>query len=137
MNFVRGQSRTFLRTPSRPFFWQYSRSIHTSQLLRVKDETEVLTLKDVLEVPKKKSEYGLKVKVNEMEGTMLKNEQIRYPEVRVTLGKEYLGILKTREAISKARALKKELYLISSTSDPPFCKIMSNNGSLNIYVKVN
>ncbi|NKB81213.1 MAG: translation initiation factor IF-3 [Nitrospirales bacterium] len=53
------------------------------------------------------------------------NHLIKVPEVRV-IGPdgEQLGILKTSEAIRQSRELGYDLVEVSSTSEPPVCRIM-------------
>lgn len=53
------------------------------------------------------------------------NHLIRVPEVRVIgLEGEQLGILKTSDAIRQAMETGYDLVEVSSTSDPPVCRIM-------------
>ncbi len=53
------------------------------------------------------------------------NHKIRVSQVRCTGEKgEALGVMPTSEALSRARALGKDLVEISPNADPPVCKIM-------------
>jgi len=53
------------------------------------------------------------------------NERITFPEVRVISDTgEQLGVLATREAISRARAVEKDLVLITAQAQPPVAKII-------------
>lgn len=53
------------------------------------------------------------------------NERIRYPEVRVISETgEQLGIMTTAEAQAKARAVEKDLVLITERAKPPVVKII-------------
>ena len=53
------------------------------------------------------------------------NERIRYPEVRVISETgEQLGIMSTVEAQAKARAVEKDLVLITEQAKPPVVKII-------------
>jgi translation initiation factor IF-3 len=53
------------------------------------------------------------------------NERIRIPEVRV-IGPDgsQVGIMKTRDALDKARSLGLDLVEVSPTARPPVCKIL-------------
>ncbi len=53
------------------------------------------------------------------------NERIKVPKVRV-VGPDgvQIGIIDTKEAISRARALGLDLVEVSPIADPPVCKIM-------------
>lgn len=53
------------------------------------------------------------------------NRQIRYPEVRVLdeYG-EMLGVMATAEALEKAKAVEKDLVLVTENAKPPVCKII-------------
>ncbi len=53
------------------------------------------------------------------------NEQIRDREIRL-IGEngEQLGIVPTREALSKAKELELDLVMIAPTAKPPVCKII-------------
>jgi translation initiation factor IF-3 len=54
-----------------------------------------------------------------------KNDRIRAPRVRVILPNgDQLGILPTREALAKAKALGLDLVEIAAKADPPVCKIV-------------
>ncbi|HEU25017.1 MAG: translation initiation factor IF-3 [Mesoaciditoga sp.] len=55
----------------------------------------------------------------------LKNEEIHYPTVRL-IGPDgaQLGIVKRSEALQKAEEYGMDLVLVSSSSNPPVCKIM-------------
>lgn len=53
------------------------------------------------------------------------NERIRYPEVRVISETgEQLGVMSTAEAQAKARAVEKDLVLITEQAKPPVVKII-------------
>jgi translation initiation factor IF-3 len=53
------------------------------------------------------------------------NEQIRVPEVRVLdEGNRNLGIMSTREALSKAQSLGLDLIMVAEKAHPPTCKII-------------
>lgn len=58
-------------------------------------------------------------------GKIRKNEDIRIPEIRlVDKDGEQLGVMSSREALSKAQALNLDLVEISPSARPPVCKIM-------------
>lgn len=53
------------------------------------------------------------------------NERIRAPRVRVVSGKgEQLGVMDTREAVEKAKALGLDLVEVASKADPPVCRVV-------------
>lgn len=53
------------------------------------------------------------------------NERIRAPRVRVVTGKgEQLGVMDTREAVEKAKAIGLDLVEVTSKSDPPVCRVV-------------
>merc|ERR1712146_531524 len=59
----------------------------------------------------------------------LMNEGIRVDQVRVIIaggeeGDEMVGIMKTEEALMKAKDMDVDLVMISDKSDPPVCKII-------------
>lgn len=62
------------------------------------------------------------------------NEQIRFPEVRVVEGLDQ-GIYKTNEAIAEAKAIGKDLILVSENANPPVCKVMEFSKFLYIEKK--
>ena len=53
-----------------------------------------------------------------------RNEQIRIPQVRVIYDGQNLGVMSTRDALQKARALDLDLVEVSAKSRPPVCNIM-------------
>jgi translation initiation factor IF-3 len=54
-----------------------------------------------------------------------RNERIRVAEVRVIGAEgEQLGVMATRDALSKARSLGLDLIEVSATSVPPVCRIL-------------
>ena len=53
------------------------------------------------------------------------NERIRAPRVRVvTANGDQLGIMNTREALEKAKALGLDLVEVASNADPPVCRVV-------------
>ena len=53
------------------------------------------------------------------------NERIRAPRVRVVSGKgEQLGVMDTREAVQKAKAIGFDLVEVASNADPPVCRVV-------------
>ena len=53
------------------------------------------------------------------------NERIRAPRVRVVSGKgEQLGVMDTREAVEKAKAIGMDLVEVASKADPPVCRVV-------------
>ncbi|GMH33551.1 hypothetical protein BSKO_01385 [Bryopsis sp. KO-2023] len=53
------------------------------------------------------------------------NEEIRVPEVRLLdKDKSMLGVVKRNEALLQAKAQGVDLVLISSTADPPLCRLV-------------
>ena len=53
------------------------------------------------------------------------NERIRAPRVRVVSGKgTQLGVMDTREAIQKAKAIGLDLVEVTSKTDPPVCRVV-------------
>ena len=53
------------------------------------------------------------------------NENIRFPELRViTDGGEHLGVLKTPEALQRAREMEQDLVIIQPKAEPPVAKIV-------------
>lgn len=53
------------------------------------------------------------------------NERIRAPRVRVVSGKgTQLGVMDTREAIQKAKAIGMDLVEVTSKTDPPVCRVV-------------
>lgn len=54
------------------------------------------------------------------------NDRIRAPKVRVVSGGgEQLGIMNTREAVAKAKSLGLDLVEVTSTTDPPVCRVVN------------
>ena len=53
-----------------------------------------------------------------------KNDRIRVKEIRVIFNNENIGILTTKEALIKAKALGLDLVEISPNATPPVCKII-------------
>jgi len=52
------------------------------------------------------------------------NEYIRAPKVRVVTEKgELIGVMSSREAVSKAKSIGLDLVEIASKADPPVCKV--------------
>ncbi|WP_018969344.1 translation initiation factor IF-3 [Rubritalea marina] len=52
------------------------------------------------------------------------NEYIRAPKVRVVTDKgELIGVMSSREAVSKAKSIGLDLVEIASKADPPVCKV--------------
>ncbi len=53
------------------------------------------------------------------------NERIRAPKVRVVLSTgEQLGVMNTRDALSRAKELGMDLVEVATTADPPVCRII-------------
>ncbi|MCP4731534.1 MAG: translation initiation factor IF-3 [Roseibacillus sp.] len=53
------------------------------------------------------------------------NERIRAPRVRVVSGKgEQLGVMDTREAVQRAKAIGLDLVEVASKADPPVCRVV-------------
>ncbi len=53
------------------------------------------------------------------------NERIRAPRVRVvSKSGEQLGVMETREAVRKAKALGLDLVEVASKADPPVCRVV-------------
>jgi len=53
------------------------------------------------------------------------NERIRAPRVRVVSGKgEQLGVMDTREAVQRAKAIGLDLVEVASAADPPVCRVV-------------
>jgi len=53
------------------------------------------------------------------------NERIRAPRVRVVSASgEQLGVMNTREAVQKAKALGLDLVEVASNADPPVCRVV-------------
>ncbi|MDE0825919.1 MAG: translation initiation factor IF-3 [Akkermansiaceae bacterium] len=53
------------------------------------------------------------------------NDRIRAPRVRVvSAGGEQLGVMNTREAVEKAKILGLDLVEVTSSTDPPVCKVV-------------
>ena len=53
------------------------------------------------------------------------NERIRAPRVRVvTANGDQLGIMNTRDALEKAKALGLDLVEVASNADPPVCRVV-------------
>jgi translation initiation factor IF-3 len=53
------------------------------------------------------------------------NDRIRAPRVRVVTGDgQQLGVMSSREALSKARSIGLDLVEIAGQADPPVCKIV-------------
>ncbi len=53
------------------------------------------------------------------------NERIRAPRVRVvTANGDQLGIMNTREALEKAKAVGLDLVEVASSADPPVCRVI-------------
>lgn len=53
------------------------------------------------------------------------NEMIRYPKVRVILDSgEQLGVMSSRDALTKAKELQLDLIEVAPNANPPVCKIM-------------
>ena len=52
------------------------------------------------------------------------NERIRIPEIRVIHDGKNLGIMKTKDALAKAKDLELDLVEVSPTAKPPVCHIM-------------
>jgi len=53
------------------------------------------------------------------------NERIRAPRVRVvSRSGEQLGVMDTREAVQKAKALGLDLVEVASKADPPVCRVV-------------
>ena len=53
------------------------------------------------------------------------NERIRAPRVRVVSGKgEQLGVMDTREAVQRAKAIGLDLVEVASNADPPVCRVV-------------
>ncbi|NIP97760.1 MAG: translation initiation factor IF-3 [Akkermansiaceae bacterium] len=53
------------------------------------------------------------------------NERIRAPRVRVVTGKgEQLGVMDTREAVQRAKAIGLDLVEVASKADPPVCRVV-------------
>lgn len=68
------------------------------------------------------------VKVKDSKPEILKNEEIKYPNLRVVFknedsGKEEHKLMARLEAINFARSRSLDLILVSSTSDPPVCRL--------------
>ncbi|MEO1834373.1 MAG: translation initiation factor IF-3, partial [Akkermansiaceae bacterium] len=53
------------------------------------------------------------------------NERIRAPRVRVVSGKgEQLGVMDTREAVQRAKAIGLDLVEVATKADPPVCRVV-------------
>ena len=53
------------------------------------------------------------------------NERIRAPRVRVvTANGDQLGVMNTRDALEKAKALGLDLVEVAGNADPPVCRVM-------------
>lgn len=53
------------------------------------------------------------------------NERIRAPRVRVVTAKgEQLGVMDTREAVQRAKAIGLDLVEVASKADPPVCRVV-------------
>lgn len=53
------------------------------------------------------------------------NENIRFPELRVISdGGEHFGVMKTPEALQKAREMEQDLVIIQPKAEPPVAKIV-------------
>ena len=53
------------------------------------------------------------------------NERIRAPRVRVvTANGDQLGVMNTRDALEKARALGLDLVEVAGNADPPVCRVV-------------
>ncbi len=53
------------------------------------------------------------------------NERIRAPRVRVVSGKgEQLGVMDTREAVQRAKAIGLDLVEVAAKADPPVCRVV-------------
>ena len=53
------------------------------------------------------------------------NERIRAPRARVVSGKgEQLGVMDTREAVQRAKAIGLDLVEVASKADPPVCRVV-------------
>ena len=53
------------------------------------------------------------------------NERIRAPKVRVVSASgEQLGVMNTREAVQKAKALGLDLVEVATSADPPVCRVV-------------
>ena len=53
------------------------------------------------------------------------NERIRAPRVRVVSGKgEQLGVMDTRDAVQRAKALGLDLVEVATKADPPVCRVV-------------
>lgn len=52
------------------------------------------------------------------------NERIRIPEIRVICDGKNLGIMKTKDALAKAKEMELDLVEVSPTARPPVCNIM-------------
>ncbi len=53
------------------------------------------------------------------------NENIRFPELRVITDEgDHLGVLKTPEALQKAREMEQDLVIIQPKAEPPVAKIV-------------
>ena len=53
------------------------------------------------------------------------NERIRAPKVRVVSATgEQLGVMNTREAVQKAKAIGLDLVEVASSADPPVCRVV-------------
>lgn len=53
------------------------------------------------------------------------NERIRAPRVRVvTANGDQLGVMNTRDALEKAKALGLDLVEVAGNADPPVCRVV-------------
>ena len=52
------------------------------------------------------------------------NDRIRIPEIRVICDGKNLGVMKTKDALAKAKEMELDLVEVSPTSRPPVCQIM-------------
>ena len=59
--------------------------------------------------------------------TVVANEKIRYPQVRVSSEDESLGIMDTRQAVLHAKNQGLDLVLVTENATPPVCKIVDLN----------
>ena len=55
------------------------------------------------------------------------NERIRAPRVRVvTANGDQLGVMNTRDALEKAKALGLDLVEVAGNADPPVCRVVDS-----------